>query len=613
MKSIIRILAICALIFALNPVIAANAGREIWLDATHYFEEDVKKLVKNLQLESRNDYSKRVKAPAPEVKDYKVGDKETFWTKNIVENKFEQTKAVLRAVGKHCYVFLEEGKHLSAASLEKLRKTFDEKIYPTNTGNFGSEWKPGIDGDNRVFLLMFDIKDGYNGTGGFVGGYFFAGDQYLNSQIPEQYNIKSNEREIMYLDIYPSDPTKDRYMTTVAHEFQHMIHFHQDPGEATWVNEACSQIAPYLCGFGHANQIMSYMKTPDNSLTAWSDAQMLANYGQVYLWTYYLYNRFIAGKESRDNFFKKLAASKEIGLNGYAEALKPFNKSFSETFFKFMIANYINDQRMGKKNEYAYDKTLGRMLLPPAQNVNALPAEVKGEVFFWSADAVKVDLTNAREDVEVKFTAPMFKMSYDLYNEFSVAIVQMNSRGKVAPKLKRLYIRQVKSRKTQGGTAKITPDKDYDTAMIIVAGHVPEEIDEKMYKKAKGITYNLSVKDAGATVARAIASADTEQLFADYAELSVIDAEESEAALMIRLNSLEDIDFNLSRSLKTDIEAGDFENLDKIIEKLADKSVDSNRVQPLLKNIISIIEFQIGQNRSGTELVHRLETLKSLK
>ncbi len=128
MKSMIRNLAIYALIMALSPVFAANAGQEIWLDATHYFEKDVKKLVENLQLESRKDYSKRVKAPAPEVKSYKVGDRETFWTKNIVENKFEKTKAVLRAVGKHCYVFLEEDKHLPAASLAKLQKTFEKKI-----------------------------------------------------------------------------------------------------------------------------------------------------------------------------------------------------------------------------------------------------------------------------------------------------------------------------------------------------------------------------------------------------------------------------------------------------------------------------------------------------
>lgn len=611
MKKATNTIITCLLGLAIFTGSAVSAAQNIWMDATHIFDKDVSKLVKNVRLETKKERAKRVKAPAPEKKNYKVGDIETFWTKNIVENKFEQTKAVLKAIGKHCYVFVEEGKSLPESAFENVRKSFDENIYPNNTKNFGFEWTPGVDGDERITLLMFDIKDGFNGSGGFVGGYFFAGDEFLNSQIPPQYNIKSNEREMFYLDISPSDPTKEHYMSIVAHEFQHMIHFAHDPKEATWVNEACSQIAPYLCGFGHANQIMSYMKTPDNSLTAWSQEQMLANYGQVYLWSYYLYNRFLAGNNGRADFFKKLVDSQQNGIKGYAEALKPLGKSFSETFARFAVTNFVNDQRLGKANEYAYDKSLGRLLLPVSETVKNLPATVEGDVLFWSADGIKLDLGNAKAKVEIKLTAPMFQLSYDQYNEFALAVVQSNSRGKVDPRISWMRIDQVKDRKTQGGTLVITPDKDYDTAMIVVVGAAPEEVDENTYKKAKGIKYSISINDAGEAVSRVAAMVDSAEMIQNYAALASVDEDSNEAAMMIRLNNLEDINFELTRSIRNELENGNSNGIDKIIEKIEAGEVKSEEIRPLLKDIISVAEFQLNQNSGNAELEEKVKVLKS--
>lgn len=611
MKKAAGILATIMLGVALlaGPAVSA-ASADYIIDATHMFDQDVEKLVKNVKRETKKEYSRRVKSN-PETRVYKVGDVETFWTKNIVENKFEQTRAILKLVGKHCYIFLEEGKSLPQEALVKLQKQFDENIYPTNTRNFGFEAKPGIDGDERITLLMFDIKDGFNGQGGFVGGYFFAGDQFLNANIPANYNIKSNEREMFYLDIYPSDPTKDRFLATIAHEFQHMIHFNQDSREMTWVNEACSQIAPYLCGFGHASQILSYMKTPDNSLIAWSDAQMLANYGQVYLWNYYIFNRFVRDNASRNDFFKKLVASKQTGIKGYVEALKPLGKGMTDTFQKFMVANYINDPRLGKDGEYAYDNSLGKMILPVSETVNALPAEVAGEVFFWSGDAIKVDLANAKADVEVKFTAPMFQLGYEDFNEFAVAVVQSNSRGQVAPKIVWMNINQVKSRKTQGGTVKITPSKDFDTAQIIVIGLAPENVDEAIYKKSKGIKYSLKINDSGVAVDRPARFVDASQLLENYRSFADDAENSSENAIMVRLANLEDLNRSFAANLSAELENNDFAAIDELIEKIENGTLQSDSIKPLLKNAINIAEFQAAAQPENHELRQRIDMLRA--
>ncbi|MGM0599847.1 MAG: hypothetical protein ACQETH_08545 [Candidatus Rifleibacteriota bacterium] len=611
MYTVKRFLTLFILGMAIIAAPGMTAQQQAWYDATHIFEEDVDKLVKNVKLETKVERAKRVKAPLPEKRNYKVGDVETFWTKNIVENKFEQTKAELKAIGKHCYIFVEQGKSLSDEVFENVRKQFDEVIYPTNTSTFGFEWKPGIDGDERITLLMFDIKDGFDGTGGFVGGYFFAGDQFLNSQIPPSYNIKSNEREMFYLDINPSDPTKDHYMSIVAHEFQHMIHFAHDSKETTWVNEACSQIAPYLCGFGHANQIVSYMKTPDNSLTAWAEDQMVANYGQVYLWNYYIYNRFLANDNSRKDFFKKLVDSKQKGINGYVEAFKALDVTFDEMFERFAVTNFINNPELGKKNEYGYDKSLGRLKLPVSETVKAIPAEIEGEVLFWSADAIKVDLANAKSKVDISFSAPMHSLDASHFNTFSVAVIEKNSRDKVTPKITYIDVKQNASEKIQAGKVTIVPTKEYDTAMIVVIGTAPEEADENIYKKAKAVGYSVSVKDAGQTVSRMVASADANEMVKDYARFAVSDSESNESAMMIRFNNLETISFELSRKVKNDLDAGNLESLDTIIDQASTGKIELESIRPLINKVLGVAEFKANQESDNFELEQRIKTLKS--
>src|SRR3972149_729985 len=75
------------------------------------------------------------------------------------------------------------------SSLDSLGKEFNEKIYPTLTSVFGSEWNPGIDGEERISVLLQPMKEG-------VGGYVRTADEYLKIQIPE-----SNEKELIYFAI----------------------------------------------------------------------------------------------------------------------------------------------------------------------------------------------------------------------------------------------------------------------------------------------------------------------------------------------------------------------------------------------------------------------------
>jgi len=581
--------SIATSITALFMLVSVSASAQNdWVDATHLFEEEVRSVVETVSRDPEPMFLMRNRAAAPEIRSFNIGDTQTFWTKNIVENKFEETRAVLKAIGKNCYVFLEEGKTLAPEAIEKVRKSFDEVIYPTNTVNFGSEWKPGIDGDDRIYLLMFDIKDGYNGTGGFVGGYFYAVDAYQQEKLPA--HLKSNEREMLYLDINPSDPASDRFQNTIAHEFQHMIHFNQDSSEYTWVNEACSQIAPYLCGFGHANQVVSFMRTPDNSLTAWSKQQMLANYGQVYLWNYYILHHYLReNPEMRTQFFKSLVASKKQGVAGYVEALGAVSKGFTQTFDRFAIANFVNDTRVAK-GEFGYDKTLGKLKLPVSDTIAVLPGEVAGEVFLWSADAVKIDLANARSSMKVSFQGFRGKMGEDQYNSFTVALVMQDSTGTKPSQLSFINVQPIGS-KLQGGEIAIDATAGFDSAMLIVVAQADEEVDDRVYANAIGMKYTVKVTDSGATVARVIAPVDVRATVAAYAGAAGNLETSDEAAVMIALQQLETARIALNAELQRQLENGSENVTASINEMIEAGEIKAELVAPLRQTLEETAAF----------------------
>ena len=604
MKQWVKGLMLGALTVSLMSGSAVQAAGLQWMDATHIFEKDVLNLSKSVQLESKADNAKRFRAPAPKVKEYKVGDVETFWTKNIAQNKFEQTPATLKAIGTNCYIFVENGKNVPDSAIQKVMKTFDEKIYSTNTKTFGSEWKPGVDGDNHITLLMFDIKDGFNGTGGYVAGYFFAGDEFLQSQIPANIDVKSNEREMFYLDINPADPTNDKYMSVVAHEFQHMIHFIHDPKELTWLNEACSQIAPYFCGFGHPGQITSYMQTPDNSLTAWAKEQMLANYGQVYLWNYYILNRFLKTDQLRSTFFAPLVADKAQGSDAFDKALKPFGVDSQKTFIDFAIANFVNDPALDK-GQYAYDNTLGRLRLPPTAQIKAFPGQVKDTVYLWSADGIKADLSAAKANLKLTFSGTPASVS-GKKSTFIVAAVLSDSRNKITPKITFMQIAA-----TGKGTLDLARG-EFDTLQAVVIALAPKGVPNAAYAQAPAVPYQFDLSDAGTVVAtRRGRRVEPNRLVADYIVSAEAVSSQDGKVAAVALTNLEGLTYDMGKALQNHLEDGSQDAINSMLEAAQDED-SRESLRPLAKKMAEQLEAWKGQRNPCPENIEeKIQALRS--
>jgi hypothetical protein len=151
------------------------------------------------------------------------------------------------------------------AVLDSITAEFDNFTYPTDSSYFGNP--TDIDGDGHIILLFTGEVNKLtppNTQGGFVGGFFFAGDFFPPADQgggAGSFCPQSNQEEIFYL--LSPDPTGLKFGNTrsassvrqgtrgtIAHEFQHMINAgnrFQNPAvssfESTWLDEALAHFA----------------------------------------------------------------------------------------------------------------------------------------------------------------------------------------------------------------------------------------------------------------------------------------------------------------------------------------------------------------------------------
>lgn len=210
-----------------------------------------------------------------------VGDKDSFWVSNqdTVENV--EVQATLRYVTDHAYFWVQDGVDVDEDEMKELIDTFENKMYPTNREFFGSEWTPGIDGDEHIYILYA------RGLGFSIAGYFSSAD--TAHPLIQEY---SNAHE-MFIFNADNSPLSDSYTYGVlAHEFQHMIHWNNDLNETSWINEGAAELAVFLNGYDPGSDWL-YINDTDLQLNDWSNGgDNGPHYGAGFLFLNYFLNRF---------------------------------------------------------------------------------------------------------------------------------------------------------------------------------------------------------------------------------------------------------------------------------------------------------------------------------
>ena len=343
-----------------------------------------------------------------QVVEQEIGSSRLFWVPDVSTYPYEfyQINATLKVNGPHNLIY-SNSTAVSQSEYLDMNDSFENLVYPTLTDFFGMP--PDIDSNNKIILLIYDIDEIEYG---FVAGFFYQINQYLNVDLHPS-NRYSNEAEILHIDILAADNTE-----TVAHEFQHLIHFGNDDDEETWFEEGASMFSEYLIG-GDAfsgGVGADFRDNPDVSLTYWdsSGSLVLANYGASYTFFLYLAEHF-----GGNLFIKDLVKRPENGIESIIDTLiaRGYSIPFPAVFRNWSIANYLDDTSFGG-GVYGYYNDSVTVNTEFTYSASPLP-RTENSVPYWGTDYLKFDYP-----IDLPFT---FEFQSESTDGFLVTVIMKNT------------------------------------------------------------------------------------------------------------------------------------------------------------------------------------------
>jgi len=317
---------------------------------------------------------------APAATPFEPGDTQVFWIADQDTNENARVEAELRYTTEHVYFWVQEGVKVDEGDLRSLVEAFETKIYPTNRRFFGSEWTPGVDGDEHLYMLYA------RGLGSLVAGYFSTPDEY-----PPEAHPYSNAHEMFMISADNQELDDEFTYGVLAHEFEHMIHWNLDRDEDTWLNEGFAELAALLNGYYESGFDRRYVKNPDIQLTDWPDDDnaTVAHYGGSFLFVSYFLDRF--GSQAT----QALAANPANGMASLDAVLQTLEASdpltgepirADDVFSDWVLASYIQDASVSD-GRYAYQNYSSA----PAPRVTEKVSRCPGEPAARSVNQYGVD------------------------------------------------------------------------------------------------------------------------------------------------------------------------------------------------------------------------------
>jgi len=222
------------------------------------------------------------------------------WDLSVMPPRDKQIAASVRGEGRNVYVVVEDaawGHSVDERVVANLIQAWDEGtpsdpehgIYDQVTGLFGDP-PDEFDNDPKVYLFLYEMGS-YNGHG--FDGYFKVEDQL---DVPV-----SNRHETLHINTLHYAPDSDYMLSVQAHELQHLIHWGHDREEENWLNEAMSEVAMVVTGYGADEKwVDAWLRDPSHPLIP--DGIGQGHYGLYMLFGDYLWERF------GDDFIKDLTA-----------------------------------------------------------------------------------------------------------------------------------------------------------------------------------------------------------------------------------------------------------------------------------------------------------------
>ena len=266
-----------------------------------------------------------------------------------------------------------------------LRPGGNNDIYDWLTNVFGAPWGPhqvvGNDGlpflipaesADEIHILMYDIEG--DGVAPSIAGYFWN----LHNQLrqPDHPLLQhSLERLILFMDSPLLSVSESGFYATLAHEFQHVIHFYQKPVlrdafSETWLNELASEVAEDLVADKlmipgprgvagddptagepdiQRGRLPRYNLYNDFQVTAWDGSTI--NYSLAYAFGAYMARNYGGAPLLRD-----IVQSDRAGVGAVEGTLRDHghDESFLDLLVNWGAANLLSDNT-GAPAPYQYN------------------------------------------------------------------------------------------------------------------------------------------------------------------------------------------------------------------------------------------------------------------
>ena len=318
---------------------------------------------------------------------HQIGETRTFKVYNYVKSEssvvMDEIEFTLKAETDRFYLWVETAElaneHVTDPTVEALRAALQDRtpagsinpdagIIVNNETLFGAP--PDVDGNGKSDVLLVDVRDGWDGSGGYIGGFVWHADVVAANPGHSSHQY-SNARDILYVDTYPGlrNGRTEGIESTAAHEYQHLIHLAYDTGEETFVNEGLSEWASIANGyFDRGVTYLSSASEHNTALFDWRDGDLVLNdYERAGLFTTYLAQRLGAAEMGR---LVQAADSRQRpvkGSAGYETILQNHAPSLqlADVLLDFHTANFLNDRTGDENHGYA---------LPLRQSFKAVPS-----------------------------------------------------------------------------------------------------------------------------------------------------------------------------------------------------------------------------------------------
>jgi hypothetical protein len=393
-------------------------------------------------------------AHADTTADPVLGQTDTFRVSDWGADQSIHLAATVQYIGDNVVIYGEKGRAFPTDFISGLGDRFDDEIYPTLTQVLGPVPDPGIDGQHRIVILLYDFRDDR------VFGAFDSGDVDPFTPSPD-----SNRRDMFTLNMTPLVADPDKAASTSAHELAHLIMFNGDYLEdlspnrayegrvAPWVEEGVAMYAQLACGFGSSaeGQLRSFELSSNKNLTFWINDN--EGYGASYTLMAYLADRL--GTE----FVRELVAQPEDGIAGIEAVLEArgvFDTRFGPLFDDWVIANFL-DGRSAPAPQFTYSAL--DVAVEPRTGETPLPWVGTQTVKNYAAvylDAPPTDpALPVRAVVDGEDRAPLY-----------ATLVSWDSAGLVSPALTEVLL----SPATAGGSALGPPGYDRHTLVVWARG-----------------------------------------------------------------------------------------------------------------------------------------------